>query len=123
MSFVVCKHPAVRMDLMILEEIWPRVASLAQANAVTYEKEEHVVPEGGKDKYVILRDLKGHCPVGGNNLGEFIGQVYTLSIAEAIAGGKKKFYVMISPRKRGKKDDEPGKENRQKADSGSEGGN
>lgn len=118
MSFVICKHPAARMDIMALEQYWPQIVSFMERTHVQYEKEEHVVPEGSTDKYVVIRDLKGHCPVGGDNLGEFLGLLHAYE--KEVTG---KFYIMISPRKRGKKDDESGKETRQKAGPGSEGGN
>lgn len=120
MAYVICKHPAVRMDLMVREEVWPKVVSIAQRTGVTYEKEEHVTPEGGEAKYILIRDLKGHAPIGGNNLGEFIGLLYGLEWDDVIAQipEQKKFYILMAPRKRGKGND---REVRTKADPGREG--
>lgn len=120
MAYVICKHPAVRMDLMVREEVWPKVVSIAQRTGVTYEKEEHVTPEGGEAKYILIRDLKGHAPIGGNNLGEFVGLLYGLEWDEVIAKNpeQKKFYILMAPRKRGKNND---LKDRKKAGPGREG--
>lgn len=119
MAYMICKHPAVRMDLMVREECWAKVVSIAQRTGVTYEKEEHVDLEGGEKKYILIRDLKGHAPIGGNNLGEFIGLLYGLEWDDVIAQipEQKKFYILMTPRKRGKGND---RKDRKEADPGRE---
>lgn len=123
MAYVIVKHPVVRMDLMVLEEFWPKVVSIMERTGVTYEKEERVTPENGTETYVVIRDLKGHAPIGGNNLGEFLGLFYGLEWGEVTGGDQskpKKFYILMSPRKRGKDNDH---KDRTENHSGSEGGN
>lgn len=42
MSYVICKHPAVRIDLLCKKEFWPKLVSDIQRCECTYEKEEQL---------------------------------------------------------------------------------
>lgn len=125
MSYVICKHPAVKMSLMVPERFWADIVSMAKRTGCTYAKEEHVEPI--KDnKYVIIRDIQSNY---GNKLGEFLSYIHgienILASNPEIPVAQKKFYIMINTRnaKKVKKGKNNAKEVRKEVHSGSEGRN
>ena len=119
MPYVICQHPATRIDIMILQEFWPKMVGMIQRTGCTYFKEDWMELPNGQS-YICLRDVKAER---GHQLGEFIGLLYGLEW-EALQQPEdlqapKKFYILIKPRKKVKKDAE---EHRQETDPGSEGG-
>ena len=125
MPYVICQHPATRIDIMALQEFWPELASIIQRTGCTYKKEDKVELPNGQN-YILLRDVQA---LKGYQLGDFIiqvsGMVYSLEQRALINGSQediapKKFYVMIRPRgKKGKKD---AGEVREEVHTGREGG-
>ena len=121
MSYVVCRHPAVRMDIMVRREFWGDVVSIAQRTGCTYQKEDHVEPVKGQP-YVILRDIQ--APKG-NQIGEFLGLLYGLEWKNVTEPenqeAPKKFYFLFNIRK-GKKEKDHAIEIREEVCAGSESG-
>ena len=116
MSYIICKHPACRIDLMVLENYWPQLASYVERCDCTYFKEDHVELPGG-DKYVILRDVRSFKAY---MVGELMKLFFKMESENPESeDGKQKFYILIKPRKKGKK---IVSEDRTETDAGSEGG-
>ena len=105
MSYVICKHPAVRIDLLCKKEFWPKLVSDIQRCECTYEKEEQLTYEDGSE-WVRLTDVTS---LRGYELGALIGLFYGLewgSVTRPNNGQEDKFYIMLNLRKRGKKNDQ-----------------
>lgn len=116
MNYVVAKHPNVLVDMMVEERFYPQLIGYFQRTGCHYKKEREADPKNGK-KYRVLKDVTGP----GGNLGELIGLFYSLEWGNLIEGEPHgKFYIMINPRRKGKKKNV--REDRKEADSGSEGG-
>ncbi len=103
-SFVLFSNPGVRIDIMILQKYWPKLVSIIERTDCRYYKEDWMELDNGQ-KYVILRDVKADRP---NKLGELIGLFYSLewdSLTDTPAENKppEKFYILIKPRKKGRK--------------------
>ena len=117
MNYVVVSHRSIRIDLMVDQEFFPQLVSYCQRMGCTYAEERTAKAVNGH-VYRVLKDVKG--PNGGA-LGELLGLFYSLewgALAEGIT--KRKFYMMINPRRKEKKKN-AGK-NRKEADQGSNGG-
>ena len=119
-SFVLFRNPDVRIDIMILQKYWPKLVSIIERTECTYYREDWLELENGQ-KYVALRDVKADRP---HRLGELIGLFYSLewdSLTDTPDENKpaEKFYILIKPRKKGKKHDQ---KDRQETGAGREGG-
>ena len=125
MSYVVCKHPGVRVDIMVKRQYWADIVALIDRTGCSYWKEDHVQPVKD-DPYVILRDVQ--APKG-NQLGDFIGLLYNFErdlenqvVADSESANTiRKFYVLIRPRK-GKKEKNHAEEIREEVHAGSDSG-
>ena len=117
MNYIVQANPNVRLDLMVEESFYPQLVSYCERMKCKYAEEHTVKPV--KDRvYHVLKDISGP---NGACVGELIGLFYSLEWGNLIEGGThKKFYIMINPRRKGKKKN-AGK-NRKEADQGSNGG-
>lgn len=123
MAYVINKHPAVRIDIMILQKYWPKLIGMIQRTGCTYFKEDRKELPNGHD-YVMIRDVKSD---NAWRLGELIGLLYSLEW-DSLNGqdgapeprNPDKFYILIKPRKKGKKHVQ---KDRKEAGAGSEGGN
>ena len=121
MPYIVCKHPVVCMDIMVLQQYWPRLVSIIQRTGCTYDRENwEELPNG--DRFIILRNVEAKQ---GKQLGELIGLLYGLEwqamTDESLKNLSNKFYILLKPKKRkGKKHDQA---NRQEAHTGGESGN
>lgn len=117
MSYVICKHNNVRIDLMVRKKYQAQVVSMLERMHCRYESEEECNPNPG-DTWVCLKDLSGE---NGAYLGEALGLFYAMEWDNLIEGVNEKYYILINPRRKEKKKDVH--ENRTEADPGSEGGN
>ena len=117
MPYVICQHPATRIDVMVLQEFWPKLVGMINRTGCRYFKEDWMELPNGQN-YICLRDIKADK---GHQLGEFLGLLYGLEWETVTAGTDepKKFYILIKPRKKVKKDAE---EHREEIHTGSEGG-
>lgn len=123
MAYVINKHPAVRIDIMILQKYWPKMVGIVQRTGCTYFKEDWMNLPNGHD-YVILRDIKSNDAW---RLGNLIGLLYSLEWDSMFKEEEKpdpktpdKFYILIKPRKKGKKNVP---KDRKETGAGSESGN
>lgn len=113
MAPIVCKHPGIRIDIMVKQKFWPMMASIMQKTGCKYYKEDWLELPNGSD-YIVLRDVKAEKPY---MLGNMFAQLHILEAEDQEGDGK--FYVLIKPKKRGKKHVQ---KDRQEADSGSQSG-
>lgn len=121
MAHVIVKDPEVRIDIMVKKKHWPQVVSMIDRQHCSYFKEDELKPINGTH-YVVLRDIKADH---GHNLAELIRMLYLVGIdplneASEAEVAKDKFYILIKPRKKGKKHD---KKARKETGAGSKGGN
>ena len=96
MPYIVCQHPAVRMDIMVLQQYWPTLVGMIERTGCTYFKEDWMEIESGQN-YICLRDVKA---LKGHQIGEFLKELFTLDDLTEIQGetGPKKFYILTKPR-------------------------
>lgn len=114
MAYMICKHPAVRMDIMVPQKYWPQLVGVIQNTGCEYFKEDWMELPNGKD-YILLRDVKAKKTYYlGNLLKALTG------IEAGCEDHEEKFYILIKPRKKGKKHVQ---KIRQEVYPGSEGGN
>lgn len=121
MPYIVCKHPGIRMDIMVRRQYWADVVGMIERTGCTYWREDHVEPV--KDEpYVILRDIQAKKD---HQLGEFLGLLYGLewkAVTEPeIRDVPRKFYILLRQRK-GKKEKRHAEEVREEIRPGSESG-
>ena len=114
MAYMICKHPAVRIDIMVPQKYWPQLVGVIQNTGCEYFKEDWMELPNGKD-YILLRDVKAEKPWQIGNLMKVLSRIETET--EDVT---EKFYVLIKPRKKGKKHVQ---KIRQEVYPGSEGGN
>ena len=114
MSYMVCANPLVRIDIMVQQRFWPMLASSIQRCGCKYYKEDWVELSNGFS-YVILRDVKADRP---HSLGDMFRELHILEQEDQEGSGK--FYILVKPRKRGRKHDQ---KDRKETGSGSNGGN
>lgn len=114
MAYVVCKHPVVRIDIMVPQKLWPQMIGFIKQSGCTYFKEDWIELPNERD-YTVIRDIKSEHPW---QLGILFGLIKTLESSEEYA--ESKIYILIKPRKKGKKHVQ---KNRKEAGAGSEGGN
>lgn len=105
MSYTIFKHPAIRIDIMVEKSMWPALISYINACGCFY-KEEFETENG----FVRVKDIQATHP---NKIGELIGAVYSMSMADP----GKKYYILMNLRKKDTKND---KEHRETVDAGSE---
>lgn len=118
MNYVVCANPNTSISLMVPEEFYPQLVSYVQRMGCKYAEERAAKPVNGRN-YRVLKDISG--PNGGA-VGELLGLFYSLEWGSLVEGeSQRKFYIMINPRRKGKKKN-AGK-NRKEADQGSNRGN
>lgn len=97
MAYVICKNPMVRIDIMILQKYWPQMVGMIRQSGCTYFKEDWAeLPNG--HKYVMIRDVKSEHP---NQLGTLFKMLNAMETTAQET--KDKFYILIKPRKKGKK--------------------
>lgn len=113
MAYMICKHPAVRIDIMVPQKFWPQLVGVIQNTGCEYFKEDWMELPNGKD-YILLRDVKAEKPWRIGNLMKVLSRIETET-----EDGTEKFYVLIKPRKKGKKNVQ---KIRQEVYPGSEGG-
>lgn len=100
MPYVVCMHPVIRMDIMVLQAFTPQIVNAVINTGCRYEKEDWIEEANGQ-KYLILRDI--HADKG-YQLGELLGKLYDLDrIPADEPNGPRKYYILLKPRKKVKK--------------------
>ena len=116
MPYVVCKHPVIRMDIMVLQSFTPQIIGAVMNTGCTYEKEDWVEQPNGQN-YLVLRDVTADK---GYKLGELIGRLYAMDDTPGEESkALRKFYILLKPRKKAKKNVQ---KDRQEAGAGSESG-
>ena len=101
MPYVICKHPVIRMDIMVLQQYWPQMAAIVQRTGCKYDKEDWI-ELSNNDRFVILRNVNSDH---GYKLGELLGLLYSLE-GQAKADPDRanlKFYILLKPKKRKEK--------------------
>ena len=115
MAYILSKSPVVRLDMMVEAEFYPQLVGYMQRMGCTYAEERKIEPGNGK-QYAYLVDIQGQY---GKNIGELIGLFYTLEWPALNDGKDSKFYLILNPKKKGKKKN--GCEDRKAADEGCNG--
>lgn len=92
MAVITCKHPFVKMDLMVPKKIWPQVVSLALCCGCSYAEEKEVLGKSKNDleSWVLLRDISSEQWCQFDKLINSINNLHDVKI-----------YILLSPRKRG----------------------
>lgn len=120
MPYIVCKHPAVRMDIVVKKEYEPQLVGYFERMGCKYEKEDPYTPMKGVE-YVILRDISA---ANGRSIGELLGLFYSLEWGHLVEGKESdKFYIMVNPRRKKKGAKKHVQTNRPEPDQGSHSGN
>lgn len=116
MAYVICQHPAVRINLTFEKEFWPKVVSIIERCEGKYEEEIHIHENSGRKEFIML---KGVTALHNWQVGEILGLYYSLEFqAEDKTPENHKFYISVTIRKKAKKDV---RENRKEIHSGSQG--
>ena len=115
MSYVICKEPGIKIDLMAKKQYQPQLVGYVRTAHCTYDKEVIRVIKGLNEEWVVLKNVTAE---NGKDVGQLIGLFYSMDWIGLTAGAEDKFYILIH-KARGKKH---GGKNRKKADSGREGG-
>ena len=89
MAYMICKHPVVRIDIMIPQKYWPQLVGVIQNTGCTYFKEDWMELPNGKD-YILLRDVKAEKEYHLGNLFKTLSRMET-----EIEDGTEKFYILI----------------------------
>ena len=113
MNYVFCKNQNLQLDLMVEEAFYPQMVSYIQRMGCRYREERAVTPRKGRI-YHVLKDITGPNDAA---VGEVIGLFYSLEWGSLLRGEERKFYIMVNPRRKGKK--KHADKNRKKADQGS----
>ena len=113
MGYSICKNPGIRLDLMVEAKYYPQLVGYFQRMGCTYTEERRAEPGNGK-QYAVLTDVQGK---NGRAVGELIGLFYSLEWASLKDGTDDKFYILLNPRKKGKKKNVH--KNRKETDAGS----
>ena len=120
MACSIIKAQSVQIDVMVLEKYWPKLAGIFQRTGCRYEKEDRTRIRGDKT-YIILRDVqadKANCL--GEAVGMFFGLEWYFLTDESPRGrAKDNFYILMRPRRKGKKNVQ---KDRQEAGARCEGG-
>ena len=118
-NYILCKSPVVKLDLMVAEEFSAQLVSYMQRMGCTYESDGETEPVPGK-KYRVFHDIQHRR---GCNLAELIGLFYSLEWGNLVeSNGQSKFYMMLTPHRKGKGKKKHVCEDRTETDSGSNGG-
>lgn len=109
---VIVKSPVVQIDIMVLQEYWPKLVSMIQEAGCKYDKEQWTeLPTGSL--YIRLENIQSEHEY---QLGNLIGSLYALESDEP---KDHKFYILVKTKKKVKKND---LENRSETGTGSESG-
>ena len=109
---VIVKSPVVQIDIMVLQEYWPKLVSMIQEAGCKYDKEQWTeLPTGSL--YIRLENIQAEHEY---QLGNLIGSLYAMESDEP---KDRKFYILVKTKKKVKKND---LENRQETGAGSESG-
>ena len=100
MSYVIFKHPAIRMDLMVRRELWPKLVSHIARCDCTYAEERTTVNKKTGEAWVCVKDVRS---LRGYKIGELIGLFYGLEweIVQKDEEDNARFYILLNPRKGG----------------------
>lgn len=98
MSYVISKHPSVRINLMVKKENLAELVSYVERCGCRYKKEREIVPGNG-ETWVSLVDIEAE---NGKALGDLIGLFYSMEWKNLTEGREEKYYMIIAERK-GKK--------------------
>jgi len=100
MPYIVNMHPVIRMDIMAQQKYLHKLVGEVINRGCEYEKEDWVeVKNGGK--YVVLRDVHAKR---GDLLGDLLDALYDMDNSIPDESGKpQKFYILLRPRKKVKK--------------------
>lgn len=100
MPYIVNMHPVIRLDIMVLQTYMPKLVGTILNCGCRYEKEDWVELPNDQ-KYVILRDIRSEH---GNQLGRLIDMLCDMENTIPDESGKpQKFYILLRPRKKVKK--------------------
>ena len=116
MAINICKNPEVRIDIMVEKKYWPAIVTIIADREGSYFKEDHTKV---KDReYVLIRDVK---TVHGYELKLLFDDLDRFEMNKVLGDGEDpKIYILIKPRRKGKKYVQ---KHREEAGTGSEGGN
>ena len=116
MPYIVCKHPVIKIDIMVLQSFTPQIISAVMATDCHYEKEDWV-EQPNSQNYLVLRDIQADR---GDKIGALLNMLYQMDDSPDTESGKlRKFYILLKPRKKAKKN---AQKNRKETGAGSEGG-
>lgn len=117
MPYIIHRHPAIRIDLVMKKVYWPKMAGIFQRCGCTYEREDPYELRK-KGEWIRLVDIRGEK---GWQTGALISLFYSLEW-DALGSGQgleDKFYILVNPRRKEKKHV---RKDRKEAGAGSEGG-
>lgn len=123
MPYSVMKNPSVQIDLMVLEKYWPKLAGALDRTGCKYASETRTKKVNG-NTYVVIRDIQADRNDWiGEALALFFGlEWYYLTDKQSEKPGKDNFYILIRPRRKGRRRNGVQK-NREETGAGSESGN
>lgn len=118
-NYVLCKSPVVKLDLMVAEKYSAQLVSYIQRMGCTYASDDKTEPVKGR-AYRVFHDIQQK---NGHNLAELIGLFYSLEWGSLREGDEdSKFYMMLTPHRKGKGKKKHVCEDRKETDSGSDSG-
>lgn len=99
MSYVICKEPNIRIDLMVKKQYYPQLIGYFQRMGCTYKKEieRHF---GNDESWIILKNVQAD---NGMKIGQLIGLFYSMDWQGLTEGKEDKFYILLNSWKKGKK--------------------
>ena len=116
MPYIVNMHPVIKMDLMVLQKYMPKLIGAVINAGCEYEKEDWIELKNGQN-YVILRDVRSKR---GDQIGDLLKTLYEMdNTVPDETGEPQKFYILLKPRKKAKKN---AQKDREETGAGSEGG-
>lgn len=117
MSYILCKHSDVKLDLAVKKKYWPKLTSVFQRTGCKYESETEYKIKN--EQWIKLGDIRSEK---GYEIGALISLFYALefdSLAEN-KGKEDKFYILINPVRKEKKHV---RKDRKEVSAGRKGGN
>ena len=106
---LIMKNPNVRMSIMVTKDIWPAVVSTMECFDISYKQDKTLKD----DKHVRINDIQG----SGADLMKFFNKLD--QFCEDHDGNPRKIYILISAKRKAKKNVQ---ESREEAGAGCDGG-
>lgn len=100
MSYVICKDPGIRMDMMVKKKYAPQLVGYIRQKGCTYTREIEKKIRETEEEWIVLMDITGK---NGKAIGGLLEIFCCMDWESKVFGDDDKFYILLNRRKGKKK--------------------